>query len=187
MSNPQKVILLLVLLLVIATGWFFRRQESASDTAAIADNGPDAYAEAVTIRVMNAAGKPVYHMHAERMAWYPNTDQLTLKRPQLEVTRPDGTVWRLNADQGRTGRAGDPVWLTGEVIIQRVASASQNQLKIVTSDVKVKPDARMAETVQAAHVDGTGYRFDTQGLTADFGDNRLELHSQVRGHLDASS
>jgi len=185
-SNHQKAILLLVLLLVVATSWFFRRQDGISDMAAVTENGPDAYADAVTIRVMNTAGKPVYHMRAERMAWYPDADRLTLKHPQLDVTRPDGARWRLNAEQGRTGRAGDPIWLTGEVIIERLASALQNPLKIVTSDVMVKPDARMAETAQAARVDGTGYRFDTQGLTADFSANRLELHSQVRGNIDGS-
>jgi lipopolysaccharide export system protein LptC len=185
-KNGQKVLLLLVLMLVAATSWFFRDQEGAGDTAAVTGGGPDAYADDVTIRVMNAAGRPVYHLRAEHMAWFPNGDQLTLRRPQLDVTRDDGTLWVLTAEQGRTGSASDPILLTGEVIIQRVASASQNPLKITTSDVTIKPDVRLAETGRPARIDGTGFRFETQGLTADFIDNRLELHSQVRGHIDGN-
>lgn len=187
MNYNQKVILLLVLLLVVATSWFFRKQESTGETAAITDSGPDAYADNVAIRVMDAAGRPAYQLHTEHLAWYPKSDQLALTRPQLDISHTDGTRWRVNAEHGRTGSAGDPVWLTGEVIIQRITSASQKPLKITTSDVTVRPDARLAQTQQAARVTGPGYRFEAQGLTADFGDNRLELHSQVRGSIDGNS
>ena len=179
--------LLLVLLLVVATSWFFRKQESTTQTAGIPDRGPDAYANSVSIRVMNAAGQPVYHLHAAHLAWYTGSDQLALRAPQLEVTRADGSHWQLNAEQGRAGSAGDAVWLSGEVIIHRLASDSQNSLRITTADVTVKPDARLAETQQPAQVEGTGFRFETRGLTADFSDNRLELHSQVRGQIDGAS
>jgi len=183
----QKAILLLVLLLVVATSWFFRKQESIGETAAVTHSGPDAYADNVAIRVMDAAGRPAYHLRTEHLAWYPKSDQLSMTRPQLEVMHSDGTQWRLDAEHGRTGSAGDPVWLTGEVIIQRITSASQKPLKITTSDVTVRPDARQAQTQQAAQVTGPGYRFEAKGLTADFHDNRLELHSQVRGSIDGNS
>ena len=179
--------MLLVLLLVVATSWFSRRQETATDTTLVTERGPDAYADDVTIRVMNSAGQPAYHLRATHIAWYPDSDQLALHQPRLDVTRPDGTLWQLTAEQGRTGSAGDPVWLSGEVVIQRLASESQKPLKITTADVTVRPDARTAQTEQAARVDGANYRLEAQGLTADFGDNRLELHSQVRGKIDGSS
>jgi LPS export ABC transporter protein LptC len=186
-NSNQKAILLLVVLLVIATSWFFRKQESAGETAAVAGHGPDAYADNVTIRVMDTAGKPVYRLRAGHIAWYPDSNRLTLTKPQLDVTRPDGVRWRLNADQGRTGRTADPIWLDGNVIIHRLASSSQNPLKIMTADVMVRPDARLALTQQAARVIGTGYQIEAQGLTADFGDNRLELRSRVRGRIDGQS
>lgn len=186
MSTNQKVIVL-ILLLVMASSWFFRKQEFTDNSVAITAGGPDAYADNVTIRVMDAAGNPVYHLRAAHIAWYQNSDQLALRQPQLDVTRPDGSLWQLNAEQGRTGSAGDPVSLSGEVIIQRLATTTQNLLKITTADVTVRPDARTAHTEQAARIESAGYHFETQGLTANFINNRLELHSQVRGHIDGSS
>ena len=187
MSNARTVILLLVALLVVATSWFSRQQGSPGDSAVFTERGPDAYADDVTIRVMDADGQPVYRLRAAHIAWYPDNDQLALRQPQLDVTRPDGARWQLTAEQGRTGRAGDPISLTGEVIIQRLASDSQNPLKITTSDVTVLADARMALTESAAQVSGPGYRFESQGLSADFSENRLELRSQVRGNIDGKS
>lgn len=187
MNGNQKGILLLVVLLVVLTSWFFRNQESASETAASSARGPDAYADKVTIRVMNAAGRPAFRLHAEHIAWYQDSDRLTLAHPQVDVTRPDGARWQLNADEGRAGRAGEPIFLSGDVVIHRLESSSQNPLKIMTTDVTVRPDARLALTDQAARVIGTGYQFEAQGLTADFGDNRLELHSRVRGRIDGRS
>lgn len=184
MSNARKATLLLVLLLVIATSWFSRRQDAGVDPALVAARGPDAYADDVTIRVMDASGQPVYHLRATHVAWYPESDQLALRQPQLDLTRPDGARWELTAENGLTGRAGDPVALIGEVIIQRVASDSQKPLKITTADVTVMADARVALTERPARVDGTGYRFESRGLSADFSDNRLELRSQVRGQID---
>jgi LPS export ABC transporter protein LptC len=186
-SNTRNAILLLMALLVAVTSWFSRQQESADDAIPVTERGPDAYADDVTIRVMNPAGRPVYHLRATHIAWFSRSDQLALRQPRLEVTRPDGTHWQVTAEHGRSGRAGDPVSLTGDVIIQRFASDTQNQIEIRTADVTVMADARMALTEHAARVTGPGYQFEAEGLTADFGQNRLELRSRVRGQLDGRS
>jgi LPS export ABC transporter protein LptC len=186
-SNTRNAILLLVALLVAITSWFSRQQKSDDDATLATERGPDAYADDVTIRVMSPAGRPVYHLLAKHIAWFPQSEQLALRQPRLEVTRPDGTRWQITAEHGRTGRAGDPVTLTGEVIIHRLASNTQNPMEIRTADVTVLSDARMALTDHTARVTGPGYQFEAEGLTADFGQNRLELRSRVRGQLDGRS
>lgn len=187
MSSVRKLILLLVAVLVIATTWLTRQQDAGDETAVRTDRGPDAYADDVRIQVMDTNGLPAYHLRAEHIAWYPDNDQLALQRPRLDVHRPDGAHWELRAEQGLTGRAGDPVSLTGTVIIQKVAANSGSALKITTADVTVMSDARLALTEAPALVEGAGYRFEATGLTADFRENRLELRSQVRGRIDAHS
>jgi LPS export ABC transporter protein LptC len=186
-SNTGKAILLLVLLLVAATSWFSRQQDSTGGLTPVAGRGPDAYADDVTIQVMDASGQPVYHLRAAHVAWYPESDQLALRLPRLDVTRPDGTHWELTAENGLTGRAGDPMSLTGEVIIQRLASNSKKPLKITTADVTVMSDARVAMTERDARVDGPGYRFESRGLSADLNTSRLELRSRVKGRIDGRS
>lgn len=187
MSNVRRFMLLLVTLLVVATTWVSRRQDAGQEAAVITERGPDAYADDVTVSVMGATGQPAYRLRAEHVAWYPDSDQLALRLPRLDVTRPDGTRWELSAENGRTGRIGDPVSLIGTVTIQRLVSDTQKPLKITTADVTVMADARLALTEQPARVEGSGYQFESRGLTADFGENRLELRDQVRGRIDGRS
>lgn len=184
MSHAGKAILVLVGLLVVATGWLSRQQDSGEALLPVTDRGPDAYADEVTIRVMDENGQPVYHLRADHLAWYPESDQLELRQPVLDVARPDGTNWQLTAERGRTGRAGDPVDLLGQVTIDRLASASRKPLKITTSDVTVMADARQARTDRAARIEGPGYHIETQGLAADLDASKLELQSQVKGRID---
>lgn len=187
MSRTRTLLLLLLLVTVVATTWLSRRQDVTRDLLPEEARGPDAWADDVTLQVLDGSGRPVYHLVAEHVAWYPDNDQLALRAPRLDVTRPDGTRWQLTAEHGRTGRAADPVLLAGNVTIQRLASPSQKPLKITTTDVTVLPDARMAMTEQDARIDGAGYVLDARGLAADLINNRLELRSQVRGHIDGRS
>lgn len=187
MSRTRTLLLILLLVTVAATTWFSHRQDTARDSLPGTARGPDAWADDVTLSVLDASGRPVYHLSATHVAWFPDSDELALDTPRLDVTRPDGTRWQLSAEHGRTGRAADPVHLTGEVIIHRLEEPSRKPLKITTTDVTVLPDARMAVTEQDARIDGPGYAFDARGLSADLTSNRLELRSQVRGHIDGRS
>jgi lipopolysaccharide export system protein LptC len=181
------LLLILLLVTVAATTWLARRQDVSRDLLPEAARGPDAWADDVSLRVLDTTGRPAYNLTAAHVAWYPGDDQLALRAPRLDVTRPDGTRWQLTAEHGRTSRARDPVSLIGIVTIQRLADSSQKPLTITTADVTVLPNARMAVTEAEARIDGQGYAIDTRGLTADLANNRLELRSQVRGRFDGRS
>jgi LPS export ABC transporter protein LptC len=171
-------------LLVIASSWFFREQERLPLPLAVQQPGPDAFAENIFLEIMDETGHPLYRLHAANMEYYPDEDRLQLHRPMLDVTRPDTPHWQISAEDGRTSASGEPVWLLGKVSIQRLASALYKPLRIQTKDVLVQPAAALAETEHAASITGSGFQLEAIGLDADFGNNRLKLHSRVTGRFD---
>ncbi len=187
MNLKQLAGALVLVLLVYASNQLFRRQESRIATEITGQPAPDAFAENIQLDIMNTDGKRVYQLQASTVEYYPATDRLQLQKPRLEMLRDNGSHWLLHAESGYTGRGGDPVWLTGRVTIQQLDAKSGNPMRIETRDVQVMPGARLAETTQAASITGNGYRLESNGLRANLGNNRLELHSQVRGQLNGAS
>lgn len=187
MNRKQLAVTIVLVLLVFASNRLFRQQESRPVTTATGEPVPDAFAENVQLDIMNRDGKRIYQIHASTMEYFPDTDRLQFQQPRLELTRHSDSHWLLLAESGYTEQDGDPVWLQGKVTIQQLDAGSGVPLRIETSDVLVKPGARLAETAQAASITGNGYRLDTNGFSADFNNNRLELHSRVRGRLNGAS
>lgn len=186
MNLKQLAGALVLLLLVFASNQLFRQQESRLAMSITGEPAADAFAENIQLDIMNTDGRRVYQLQARTVEYYPDTDRLQLRKPRLEMVRNNGSHWLLHAESGHTGRDGDPVWLTGSVTIQQMDAESGNPMRIETRDVLVRTGARLAETPQAAIITGNGFRLETNGLRANLGNNRLELHSRVRGRLNGT-
>jgi lipopolysaccharide export system protein LptC len=152
----------------------------------VAPDGPDAWAENMTLRVLDSNGKTAYKITAEHMVHYPETDRLELTKPLINITRQDGTVWQISAERGKSTASGDLVWLRGAVDIERQFGNVHGSLHIAASDVLVKPAEKMAETENIVLISTDSYRFEAIGLKADFRTNHLELHSSVRGKINGA-
>ncbi len=187
MNRKQLAVAAMLVLLVLASSWFIREQERLPLPFVEQQSGPDAFAENIILEIMDQTGHPLYLLHATIMEYYPDEDRLQLQRPQLDVTPANGTRWQLSAENGHTGASGEPVWLTGKVNIQRLASGSYRPLQILTEDILVQPSAALAETENKASITGSGFRLEAVGLSADLRNNRLELRSRVRGQLNGAS
>lgn len=187
MNRKQLAITAVLVLLVIVSSWFSRQQDRLPLPLVAQQPGPDAFAENIHLDIMDETGRPLYSLRAADMEYYPEDDRLQLQHPLLDVTQANGSHWQVSAESGRTSASGEPVWLLGEVNIQRLATDSYNTLQIVTRDVLVQPGAASAETEHAASIIGNGYHLEAVGLSADLKNNRLKLHSRVRGQLNDAS
>ncbi|HYQ71497.1 MAG TPA: LPS export ABC transporter periplasmic protein LptC, partial [Gammaproteobacteria bacterium] len=121
---------------------------------------------------------------ADTMTHYPDSDQLQLQHPLIDLEQHNGNAWRISATTGETNDSGDFIRLLGEVDIRR--SGISGPLQIQTRDLLVKPDQSYATTDSAATITAPGNRIDSVGLEADLNKNTLELHDQVRGTFDAA-
>lgn len=180
-----RVLLLLALLgAVAALGWSLRDTLYApapEDTDEAAAEIPDYYLEQFTLRAMNPAGSPRYTLSAADMRHYATDDRADLTRPRAVFYRPEGPPYVLDAERGRIHSGGEQVDLLGRVDIDRQAAPGHRPLHVTTRDARVIPDRDYAESdaptvirSAASHMEGTGVR-------AWFGENRMQLLSEVEG------
>jgi len=180
----QFGLFVLLLLVVVGTGWFLDKQGGSRLPASASASGPDSFVEDINLAVMDDAGHLKYRVMAEYMTHFPNQELLTLRRPDINIVQPDGSVWQIQSERGETTTAGDRTWLLGKVTIQRPATATSGAIHIVTRDLLIKPEEDLAETESAATITGDRYVIKSVGLRADFKTRVLELLSRVKTTID---
>jgi len=186
-SIRLTAVLLLLLVTVIGTGWYLQQQESDPQQTSVSSSGPDAFVTGMQLTVMDETGQEKYRIESDTMTHFPEDEHFKLTRPRFNITRPDGTVWQITAERGRTTPDNDQLWLLGEVDIRRPETSKTSGLHVKTSDMLIKPDDETAETDNAVTITARGYLVTAVGLKADLKKNLLELRSRVQGTIDAAS
>lgn len=163
--------------------WIINRQpESPSAATAQYPDSPDGYMENFTTTIMNAEGQPSYTVTAAYMAHFPVDDHAEFRAPFITLKREPDHYWTIAAEQGRAEQGAEIIHLLGEVLMHRHAAADDAvEVKIVSRDVTVLPDASYAETRQPTHISQGVHQLQSVGLKAYFEENRLQLLAQVRG------
>ena len=184
--NARLTVTALLLLLVAAVVVVVNQQEYIPGKPSARDTGRDAFVEDMTLSIMNGEGQTVYRMTAGSMTHHAGTDLLELHNPRVNITRPDGSHWRITAARGEAAANGDRVWLPGTVDLQRAAEGRHGAMHIAASDVLIRPGEKLAETERKAVITTDSFRVEAVGLKADFKTNRVELLSRVRGRIDAA-
>jgi lipopolysaccharide export system protein LptC len=131
---------------------------------------------------MDMTGQIKHRLQAKMMVHYPDDGSTELVQPLLEVYNADTQPWHVKSERGWVSARHDLVLLQGEVQIWRETAAGQREIEVLTSDVRVLPDDRYAETAQAAIIRAPRTEYHAVGMRAWFNENRLELLKQVRGH-----
>jgi lipopolysaccharide export system protein LptC len=184
--NARQIILFGGLLAAaMITGWLVQDQGMMKDQAPPSARGPDLFVNGMDLRIIGEDGNVHYRVQASRMEHFPYDDHSDLTDPFMQVFSQQQVVWNARSERGRVADQGDTVWLLGRAVINRPELADQQAVNVVTSDVMVKPKADTAETSAAAVITSGRYRIEGVGMLANFRENRLDLHSRVRGRIDA--
>jgi lipopolysaccharide export system protein LptC len=184
LNTRQVILLTLLLLVIIGSGWFLDGRHGGLQELSISRTGPDAFVSGMRLDIMDTSGHLRYRVTADHMTHYPNSEQLELQRPLIDLQQSNGNTWQISAETGETTDSGDLIRLLGEVDILR--SGVSGPLQVRTRDLLVKPEKAYAITSSAATITVPGHRVDAIGLEADLDNDTLELHHQVRGRIDAA-
>jgi lipopolysaccharide export system protein LptC len=186
--NGKQIILFGGLLAVaLLTGWLVQDQGILTEQAPPSPRGPDLFVNGMDLKIIGEDGNVHYRVQASRMEHYPYDDHSDLTDPFMQVFSQQQAIWDARSERGRVADQGDTVWLLGRVVINRPEVAGERALNVVTSDLMVKPQSDTAETTAAAVIQSGVYRIEGVGMLANFRENRLDLHSRVRGRIDAGS
>lgn len=185
MTARQKSLIAVLLLGGIVAGWFLQQQGSPTLQTS-SPTGHDSFVRNMNLRAMDETGKLKYHVQAELMSHFPGAERYDLEQPRFLFQQADGTTWHARSEQGQSTASGDRVWLLGDVDIRRPASALAGSLQIQTRDLLIKPDEEIAETDSKARITSERHQVTATGFRTDFRNDRIDLHSQVKGTIDGN-
>jgi lipopolysaccharide export system protein LptC len=184
--NGKQIILFAGLLAAaMVTGWLMQNQGILTEQALPSPRGPDLFVNGMDLKVIGEDGNVHYRVQASRLEHFPYDDHSDLTDPFVQVFSQQQAIWDAQSEHGRVADQGDTVWLLGRAFINRPQLGDQLAVNVVTSDVLVKPQADTAETTAAAVITSGRYRIEGVGMLANFRENRLDLHSRVRGRINA--
>ena len=184
--NTKQLLLFTALLAAAAvSGWLLLDQGLLTDRPAPSPRGPDLFVENMDLKIIGEDGNVHYRVRASRLDHFPYDDHSELTDPFMQLFSNQQIVWDARSEHGRVADQGDTVWLLGRVEIHRPPQAGQRPLKVLTSDLLVKPQSDTAETSAPATIESGPYRIEGVGMLANIRENRLDLRSHVRGRFDA--
>ncbi len=163
--------------------WLLSEQAPQKPRLITTDNTvPDAYMEDFTTYIMGDEGKPRYELSASYMARFSFDDHSEFVSPEFVFYRPDESQWVMSAERGTTRDGSKEITLQGKVtIIRRQIAVDDSELKMITSELLIRPDESYAETDQLITITSGEHKLQSNGFRGYFDDGRVELLSRVRG------
>lgn len=115
-------------------------------------HSPDYFSKAYTKWEMGETGKLKSKLLADKLAHYSDDGKTYLDQPRIFFHNEKTPPWMINSETGILSADGNDLLLNGKVTIERAGAQGIKPLKILTSDLKVKPATSYAETDQWAEL-----------------------------------
>lgn len=141
----------------------------------------DYYSKDIRRAVMDETGRPKELLLAETLTHYENDNHTELSRPVMTLYSKQGPPWIIHADSAMLPGEGETIYLQGEVLVEREADKNGKTMRIETSEARVQPDNKYAETDEYIRVLSEGDTLTGVGGKVWFGDNlKFTILSQAR-------
>ena len=144
---------------------------------------PDTIIEQFTASTLDAQGRPLHQLSADRLVHYSDDDSSELTRPRLRYTPPGEPLTTMAAQRGKMINGRDEVKLFDDVRVERHGTPSEPGWLATMPDITAYPPLGTASTKSpvvftqgTARLAGTGFSLDQNTKTAALG-------APVRGHF----
>ena len=163
------------------TFWLWQQlDEGQEPVAKKKDHEPDYYIEHMVRRSMDETGAVRNILYADLVLHYPDDDSTELTKPRLEIYNGRQDPWYVIAETGWISSGNEVVLLHGEVEIWREGNEGERSFEVLTSELRVLPQEKYAETDNEATINSPSSVTTSIGLRANFAHDRLELLERVR-------
>lgn len=149
------------------------------------DNKPNAYAYHISTLSMDHEGIPKNKLYAEYMAHYLNENTTKFHKLKLQIFHPDRLPIIITAAKAQMHSDNEIILLQDDTKLVQPATANNQQLEIMTSDVRFVIDQEYMETEQAVTIFSNGIVIESVGMNAYLGKNRLELLNHVHTKIQS--
>ena len=134
-----------------------------------------------TVTEINAAGETHYRLQAASMEHYADDGSSHLVKPQVRFFSRERVPWTLVADEGTVTANSSEIHLNGPVVIERPASATQEALRLTTSNMLIRPHDEYAETHDHVMLQDSLNTTRAIGMRVHMKDEQVQLLSKVEG------
>lgn len=171
----------LMLALALLTFYLERavREDEPPPTARRHD--PDYLVTNFTTTTYNRDGAVETVMSADRMVHYPDDDTTELHAPRMLHAKPDEPRFSVRAERGQLSRDGDEIFLYGDVVLVRAASAAQPEARMTTEFLHVLRDRSLVRTDRPVKIVEGNRLLSGRGM--EYNNLSRELH--LRGDVVA--
>ena len=153
---------------------------------------PDLVVEGVRIVELDAQGKPVQMLAADRARHYPDDGTVEFDAPQFVLTQPDRPTFTVKADRGRVSGDRENAYFEGNVRATRAGDSGQagaagdekaGPITLTTEYLHVIPKQDRVQTDRPVTIEESRGIIRATGLVLDNESRTLKLNSNVRGTI----
>ena len=178
-STTRLFPLALMLALALLTFYLERTVREEESPPALRRHDPDYLVTNFTTTTYNADGAAETVMSAERMLHYPDDDTTELFAPRVVQAKPNQPRYSVRADRGQLSRDGDEIFLYGEVLLVRDASAEGPEARMTTEFLHVLRDRSLVRTDREVKIVEGGRSLQGRGMEYNNDTRSLVLRSDV--------
>lgn len=183
--TENKFYLYLAIIAVIS--WWLVRLTGLDQIgrAVVPAHSPDYFSKGYTKWEMNELGRLKSKLLADELIHYTDDGTTHLDNPLMFFYNEKTPPWVVKSETGILSADGKDLLLNGKVNVIREKAEGVRELKINTSNLKVKPETSYAETVEWAELISTENWTTGTGMKMVFADPiYLELLSNVKGKYE---
>jgi lipopolysaccharide export system protein LptC len=169
----------LMLALALLTFYLERTVREEDAPPALRRHDPDYIVAKFTTTTYNRDGDAETVMSAERMVHYPDDDTTEIFAPRVVQTKPNQPRYTVRAERGQLSRDGDEIFLYGDVVLVRDASAEGPEARMTTEFLHVLRDRALVRTDREVKIVEGRRSLTGRGMEYNNASRELLLRSDV--------
>jgi lipopolysaccharide export system protein LptC len=123
-------------------------------------------------------------MSAATMVHFPDDDTTELVGPRLLHAKPQQDRFSVRAERGQLSRDGDEIFLYGDVLLVREATAGRPEARMTTEFLHVLRDRSLARTDRHVKIVEGNRTLSGRGMEYNNLSRELVLRSEVQARFD---
>ncbi|MEJ2141320.1 MAG: LPS export ABC transporter periplasmic protein LptC [Gammaproteobacteria bacterium] len=147
----------------------------------------DFFLENVATTVMHANGEPDYHMTADYVTHYPDSDLVKLNKVNFRLFQTGQATLSVSANKGEVENRKSVIHLKDNVVLQRPESKTDEAITLTTSELHIFSREEYAETPAAVKVVSGNNQIEAVGMRMYLDEGRMEFLSSIRTRFDGTN
>ena len=184
MTTTRVFPLALMLALALLTFYLERTVREDETTPAVRRHDPDYLVGTFTTTTYNRDGTVESVMSAERMVHYPDDDTTEVFAPRVLQAKPGEPRYTVRAERARLSPDGNEIFLFGEVLFVREASAGRPEGRMSTDFLHVVRDRSLVRSDREVKFVEGGRVLQGRGMEYNNESRELHLRAEVRAQFD---